>query len=178
MNMPSLPAQAETNCVACNTTHFSGEAVCNFCGYPLKGTEQEQRSRLARRARYAVGLEEKMKRIKQSTYILYGVAALAALYGIMQYASTNEQERVWVLIINLGLSATYIGLGFLSRNKPRAALIIGFSVFILINLLNLLTEPTTLTRGLMIKVVIALALVKGMKAVIEAQKIRKEFNIE
>ena len=175
----TTPSSQKENCIACNTSHLNDELACSFCGYPLKGTDQDQRSFLAIRANHILDLEEQEKKIKQGTYTLYGVSALVVIYGIILYAdTTDELEKASVLITNLVLSAIYVGLGLLSRKKPKAALIAGFSIFILTTLLNVLIEPMSLAKGIIVKIVIVVALIKGIRAVTEAQKIRKEHHLE
>ena len=82
-----------------------------------------------------------------------------------------------MVITNAILVAAFVGLGFWARTKPVGALISGLSLYLIIHLLNAIVEPMSILSGIIAKVLIIGYLIKGIRSVLEADKIKKELNI-
>ena len=92
--------------------------------------------------------------------------------------STDPAIKSSLLITNLILGAIYAALGFWCTKKPLAAIISGFSLYVLIFILNAIASPLTIVSGIYFKVVIVLLFIRGIKSAIEAEKLKKELNAE
>ena len=69
------------------------------------------------------------------------------------------------LYIDGGIGALFIGLFFWSKEKPEAAFLTGLIVYILILLLMAVVEPTSIIKGIIMKIIIIATLVSGLRAV-------------
>jgi hypothetical protein len=173
------PIQQTVACPACATEASAGEAFCTACGYPFEGTEQEQRYFLSVRESKAIDLDEANKKIKKAGNILYLIAAATVIMGFIAYArGKNMEARQLTMIINMILAGIYAALGAWSRKKPLTAIISGFSLYVLILLLNAVVSPITILSGIIIKIIFIGFFIRGIKSAIEVEKIKKELNIE
>ena len=178
-NFPSANATALTLCNACFKNVNEIDAFCNNCGYPLKGSEMEQQTFIVDRGNREADLEEANKKIKRAGNTLFWVAGGTVLMGfVLYFTSSDPDEKVGGLIVNLILAMLYVALGGWSRKKPMAALISGFSLYILILILNAVVSPASIASGIIIKILFIGYFINGIKSAIEAEKIKKELNIE
>jgi hypothetical protein len=166
-------------CGAC-FKHVTGEdSFCDGCGYPLKGTEQEQKYFISVRDAKEIDLESALKKIKRAGHVLYWVAGGTLLMGlIIAFTSTVPEERANLLIVNTILAAVYAGLGFWSQKKPFAGIISGFALYMIILILNAIINPLSIASGIIIKIIFIGYFINGIRSVIEAEKLKKELNIE
>jgi hypothetical protein len=166
-------------CEGCFNPINLEDAFCDSCGYPLKGSEMEQKTFILTKNNNEINLAESQKTIKTAGNTLYWIAGGTVLWGIISYFSAADEEtKTTVLIVNLILAMLYIGLGVCSKHKPFAAIVSGFSLYTIILILNAIAEPATLARGIVIKIIFIVYFIKGIKSAIEAERIKKELNIE
>ncbi|RKR83241.1 hypothetical protein BDD43_3444 [Mucilaginibacter gracilis] len=178
-NNVSIETTQPTFCGACSVTVNDSDAFCDSCGYPLKGTEFDQRNFIANRNSKEIDLEEYQKNIANAGKALYWVAVACAVSGLVLYAvSKDEQTKMGILVINLILTIIFVALGAWSRKKPFAAIISGATLYGITIILNVIDNPLTLVKGIIFKIIIIGAFIKGIKAAIEAEKVKKELNIE
>lgn len=171
----SLSEASQATCAVCNKQVNSEDSFCESCGYPLKGTEQEQNYFIATRGNKEIDLEEANKKIASAGKALYWVAGLTLVAGLAYFFILKV---VAVLIVNIILAGIYLGLGFWSKSKPLAAIISGLSLYVLTYILNGIVDPITLAQGIIIKIVMVGLLIKGIKSALEAEKLKKELNVE
>jgi hypothetical protein len=167
--------------IVCNACykHVSDAAFCDNCGYPLKGSEQEQEYFMSIRNAKEIDLDAANKVIKRAGNSLYWVAGATVLTGILFYfTNPNDEVKLDMLIVNLILAGIYAGLGAWSQKKPLAAIISGFALYAIVLLLNAITTPASIASGIIIKILFIGYFIKGIKSAIEAEKIKKELNIE
>ena len=170
--------QQITNCAACFNQVNENDAFCTSCGYPLKGSEEEQKNFIMEKNTKEIYLEEENRQIKKSGYALYYIAAATFLSGLILYGtSKNADVKNTVLLINTILAAIYAALGFWSKNKPLAAIISGSALFALIFILNAVTNPLSIFSGIILKIFIVVNFVRGIQSALRADKLRKELNI-
>jgi hypothetical protein len=169
--------QTNTLCAACYSAVTNDDDYCTNCGYPLKGSEKDQQYFISMRKSKEIDLNEANKKIKKAGYILYLIAGLTGIYGIAMFF-VNKSAGEGLLIVNLILAIVYSGLGFWSKNKPLASIISGFALYVLIFLLNAIVNPITILSGFLFKIFFVICFVKGIQSALEAEKIKKELNIE
>jgi len=172
-----IPAQQTLFCDACSANTTTDDAFCTTCGYPLQGTEQEQRHFLSVREAKVIDLDDANKKIRRASVALYIIAGTTVVFGFATYAISKDPDtKNSVLITNLILGAIYAGLGFWCNKKPLAAIISGSALYGLILILNAIVNPLTIVSGLIFKIVIIGFFVRGIKSAIEAEKLKKELN--
>jgi len=172
----SLPLHENTTafCNSCNTAVSNADAFCNNCGYPLHGTEQEQMDFISNRTYKEIDLEDYNKQIKKAGMALYLIAAFALLWGIILYATSKELA---ILLGSLIICIIFVALGAWSRRKPLAAILSGAALYAILIILSAIDNPITIVSGIIWKVLIIGAFIRGIKSAIEAEKIKKELNL-
>jgi len=174
----NIPAAALL-CGACYKHVNTDDAFCDNCGYPLKGTEQEQTNFIYNRSSKEIDLDEANKKINKAKHTLYWVAGATVISGFILYAVSQDAEsKTDLLITNLILAFIYLALGAWSQKKPLTAIISGFALYVIVILLNAFVSPATIFSGLIIKILFIGYFINGIKSAIEAEKIKKELNIE
>jgi hypothetical protein len=178
-DVKSAQVQQILSCKVCSTTVDVTDAFCNNCGYPLKGTDQEQRNFISFREAKEIDLNEATKKIRRASIALYVVAGTTVLSGLaMAAVNKNPELRNSLLITNLILAIIYGGLGFWCNRKPLAAIISGSALYAIVLILNAIVSPITIITGLIFKIVIIGFFVRGIKSAIEAEKLQKELNVD
>lgn len=166
-------------CTCCSTTYTTNDIFCASCGYPLQGTVEQQQNHIANRTVKEIDLVDLKRKVESACSSLYWIAGIMSLSFIIGYFTLNEESDLFVfLITNVILVGAFLAFAVWSKTKPVVALISGLSLYVIIQLLNLIIDPTTLFKGIIFKVIIIVYLVKGIMAVLEADKIKKELNIK
>jgi len=166
-------------CGACYKRVNDTDAFCDDCGYPLKGSEKDQDYFIAVRNAKEIDLEAANKAVKKAGNILYWIAGATFLSGLLFYFAGKDQAgQVDLLIVNLILTGLYAGLAVWSQKKPLAAIISGAALYAIIFLLNAVTNPASIATGIIFKIFFIGCFIKGIKSAIDAEKIKKELNVE
>lgn len=167
-----------TNCKSCSVSVNEADQFCQSCGFPLKGNEQDQENFIYNRNYQHLSLQELDKKIKSAGTTLYVLAGFTLVYGLVMYFLSNDPaEAISVLIANGVISIIYLLLAVWSKKKPAAAIISALTLFALTWILNAFVDPTQIFKGVIVKVIVIVYLVKGMQSAFEAEKIRKQHNI-
>ncbi|RZL47198.1 MAG: hypothetical protein EOP00_12665 [Pedobacter sp.] len=166
-------------CACCANTYAPVDAFCITCGYPLQGTSEQQENHIANRSVKEIDLIDLNKKVESACNSLYWIGGVMALSGIIGYFTLTEEDDIFVfLVTNVILIGAFFAFAVWSKTKPVTALISGLALYIIIQLLNLIVDPTTIIRGIIFKIIIIGYLVKGIMAVLEVEKIKKELNIK
>jgi hypothetical protein len=177
-NLSTTDTAEAVFCAACSKKVNNDDAFCDACGYPLKGTEEEQRYFMSVRSSREIDLDDAYKKIKSAGYVLYWIAVGTLLIGFVGYSTNKlESSRSVLLTVNVVLSAIYAGLGLWSRKKPLTSIISGFALYTIIFLANAIENPLTIFSGIFFKIFFIGCFIKGVKSALEVEKIKKELNI-
>ena len=172
------PILNPSTCRACGNTVNEQDQFCIGCGFPLKGTEQEQNLFISTRHFKKNQVFALRKKIKNAQTTLFVLAGIFLVVGVIYYFVVGQNDLGFaVLIQQLILAAVFLALGGWAKNKPVVALISGLVLFILVQLIAIVEDPTNIFKGIILKIVVIIYLVKGLQSAIEAEKIKKEHNI-
>ncbi|MBW4889504.1 hypothetical protein KXQ82_07250 [Mucilaginibacter sp. HMF5004] len=175
----SIQTNEAALCGACYHTINDADAFCDSCGYPVKGTLEQQQAFVDNKMVKEIDLEDYNAKIKNAGNKLFWVAGIFAISGFALYATgNNAEEKTNTLIGCLIISLIFVALGAWSRKKPLAALISGAALYGIVLILGAIENPLSIISGIIWKVIIIGAFIKGIKAAIEADKLKKELNIE
>ena len=109
---------------------------------------------------------------------MYVLAVLSLIIGAVYYGVTSEvKNSMAVLITYLVLAALYVGLAVWSKKQPLPAMISGLALYIIVQLLGMIDDPTSIVKGIIFKIVITVYLVKAVRSAADAQRIKKELNL-
>jgi hypothetical protein len=182
--MDNLTATAVANpesCVVCYNSIAAADNYCISCGYPIKGTETEQKHFMSERYSKEIDLEEFGKAVNTAGKTLYWLAGMTTVWGFIMYFITSRDrtdETVGtILIINLILAAMYLGLGLWSRTRPVTALISGFVLYLIVQVLSCIGDPSYIAKGIIIKIIFIGYFIKGIKAAMEAERMKKQYHL-
>lgn len=172
------PAIENVQCPACYNNATTEDAFCNNCSYPFKGTEQDQKNFMSQLAVNEIDLADYNAKIKQGGTSLYYVAGVFGLSTLVDlYQSRGSENLVAIMIIDLIIVGIFIFLGGWSRKKPFAAMVTGMCLYGIVILLTVIGDPVNLLRGIIFKIAIISLLVKGIRATMDAEKLKKETHL-
>ena len=167
-----------TTCFSCGDNIFNEDVFCPQCGYPLQGTIEEREQFMNNRNYKHYELHEMNRKIKSGTTTMYVLAVLSLIIGAVYYGVTSEvKNSMAVLITYLVLAALYVGLAVWSKKQPLPAMISGLALYIIVQLLGMIDDPTSIVKGIIFKIVITVYLVKAVRSAADAQRIKKELNL-
>jgi len=170
----------ESNSCACCAQHFETSAIyCNSCGFPLQGTKEQQDAHIANRTIKEIDLIDLNRKVITAGNSLYWIAGILTVSTIFSYFMMQDDEDLFaILITSILLIAAFLAFAVWSKTKPAAALISGLSLYVIIQLINAVADPLTIFSGIIFKILIIAYLIKGIIAVTEVDKIKKELNIK
>ncbi len=165
------------HCSKCQTALRENEIFCPQCGFPERGTEQEKSHFNLRIRRRKELLEEFQKKVNTGQVILYIIASLFFLSGVV-FSFLQEEEAIAVFVTFVILSCIYVGLAIWSNYQPFPALLTGFLLYVSIILLDLALDPASVLQGIVIKVVFIVVFIKGISSAREAKELKEELKIQ
>lgn len=189
MEEPLQPTeQIVTHCPECNADVVPDKVFCNKCGFPVNGTKEQKSDYDINKFKLKMQLDIANKHVKNGSitlYVLAGIIFVATFFiaAVMDNYSVLEKfgaEKTPFVIVLAILGTIYLSLGLFTKKKPFAAQLTALIVYCTILILGMVADPSvkTILGGIIWKVLIIVALVRGTKGGYEADKIRKELNIE
>ena len=181
--MESTALTAQELCGSCFKSVGVNDAFCDSCGYPLKGTEADQKNFIAIRNAKEIDLDAAREKIKKAGSVLYWISGATLVVGLLLFMieyvkGGDNSEAVATVIVNIILGAIYLALASWSKRKPFAAIVSGLSLYVLVIILSAIVNPVSLASGFIIKIVFIIYFVKGIKSALEAESLKKELNLE
>ena len=177
-NVIPTPAQSPEYCKSCAAQVVNDDAFCTNCGYPLKGTEKDQRYFIAERSNVMIDMAEFNNKIRKAGNSLYYLSGLFLLIAIISFFVNEDSPEVLGTVIPLViLAAVFLVLGSYSRKKPLACLVSGLCLYVIVQVLMIVNDPATVARGIIWKIAIIAYMITGIKSAIELEKLKKEHNI-
>jgi hypothetical protein len=170
-----------TECPFCAEPIEPGDAFCTHCGFPIMGSDEEQRAYRTKRWVKEDELGEMKRRVRQASNTMFGLAVLFFLAGLYYYGMLRlYQNPGSILLINWIVAAVYIGLGLWSRTQPAAAIVSGLIFYAIVTVLSIIDNPDSLLSivGLVLKLIIIALLINGMNSAYKAERIKKELLID
>lgn len=176
---PVLAADNQTvRCKSCSEIVGTDDQFCQSCGFPLKGTESEQSIFTYRRQFKQIELNELNKKINTAGTTLYVLAGFSLLFAVGYFFINPGSNSASAVLVTYGIVAIiFLLLGYWSKQKPVAAIVSGTVLYVLIQVMGIIQNPSSILSGLLIKIFVIIYLLKGMQSAFEAEKIRKQHNI-
>jgi hypothetical protein len=164
-----------TTCHFCKSTGLNHQDhFCPNCAFPQLGTQAEMKNfKLAFSEKQKL-LDKKKKAVAKARNILYILAGLNLAFGVIL---ALIEFNLGVLIINCFAAGVYFSLGLWSRKQPFPAILSGFFVYIVFNVISGIADPSTIYQGVFLKVLIISGFVYGYKGVKESQKLEEEIKL-
>ncbi len=83
------------------------------------------------------------------------------------------QIQPYMYVIVFGIAALFWGLAIWARRNPLPAAIVGLVTFITLHAIEAVADPTSIIRGIIMKVLVIGMLVSAIKAGIEFRKLKE-----
>lgn len=165
-------------CAACHQQTTTDFTFCNNCGYPLKGTEEEQQNFMTQLTVNQIDLEEYHNKIKKGRNSLYYVAVAFAVGTLLEIAQASDQSlKVAMLIVCLIVCSIFVFLAIWSKRKPLAALVSGSALYGILIASSAIVDPLSLFKGIILKIIVIVCLINGIRAALDAEKMKKETHL-
>jgi len=156
-----------SHCSQCEAQINPNQVFCSICGFPEQGSDSEKSKFHANRVMKKRKVDDANKRIKSARNGLFVVSALSFVGGLFYFFAYDDMGA---LVVSAILSLIYLGLGYWAQEKPLVALVLGLTVYITTIALSSIIDPSTLFKGIIIKMVIIYYLVKGVNSALELKK--------
>jgi len=164
-------------CYHCKKPNLQETAVyCDNCGFPQRGTELEQRKFIAKFNADKRFQDQLQHSINKARNILYILAGLNALFGIV--LGVLMKFDIPTLIVCIVSALIYLGLGIWSRSKPFPAIVTGLIFYITLIIISAIVDPATIIQGIIWKVLIISGFYYGYKGAKEAEEIKEQIEVQ
>ncbi|MGC4033382.1 MAG: zinc ribbon domain-containing protein [Tepidisphaeraceae bacterium] len=173
------------SCPHCNSLYSAGSYYCEGCGKALPSKQSSPVVAYAPRTSAGQNLlsEDLKKTMRKAFTALIIVAVLQTLAGpVLLFAEKARMERehpemVYTVTptgyaIVFGIAGIFYALAIWSRWSPLPAAIAGLVVFCTLHLIEAASDPTSLAKGIILKVIIIAMLASAIKAGIQFRKIQ------
>lgn len=167
-----MESTASLTCKCCKTNVSDVDTFCPSCGFPLKGTPEEQGKFIGR---YIMTKEDPFaldKEVKNARTTLGVVTGLMVLSGILYMVIDPAGEGQLLLMIYLVVAAIFGFLTWWSTKNPFGALLTGLILYISLIILGAVDDPKTIVKGIIFKVLIIGYLAKGVMSASKARQAR------
>src|SRR6185437_13285354 len=110
--------QTNTLCAACYSAVTNDDDYCANCGYPLKGSEFDQKTFIAVRNNVDIDLDVFHKKVQKAGNTLYYLSGLFVFFSIILFFQKKDDVDVLAYVVpNLILAILFLALGGYSRKK-------------------------------------------------------------
>jgi hypothetical protein len=175
-------------CPHCSTTNPPDARFCESCGESFPETDVS-RPRVVSGSDVAsteTGRSLQADQLKQQSRkaagALLAVAILQVIFGTFMYlVARNEVANNPELTVDRAAIGTVYGVGGLffalylwARKNPLPAAIVGLVIFVSLHLLDAVLDPTAIARGIIVKIIIIVVLIKAIQAGVRHRTISRE----
>lgn len=123
--------------------------------------------------------DEISKALRQARNSLFVVGGIIIVFNFIQ-TNMNELEYsglpFYLLYLDVFIGLVFIGLGFATYKFPFPALLTGLLLYVGLIILNAIWDPSSIASGIIMKVVIIVYLVKGLRNARDAESKRADFT--
>ncbi len=167
MALPSLidDSPTATTCNKCKAAMTAREQYCPSCGadreveWKVAGLEM---TKLASARKWILGIG-----------VWYLISGAIMLLVLRKQLATDEARNL-VLVTSAGLFVIHVGLYFWAKTAPLAAAVVSLLLFVTLHTANAALDPSTIWKGLVIKVAFILVLYKAIQAGLEIHRMRNQ----
>lgn len=180
----------QKSCTSCQTPAKVNDSFCQSCGTVLPETSSLLRTEKVNQAGQTI-------LILSVVFLIFGIAMFFIQKGQLDQALTNlasyKAEDIWpnqingktytvhelrtqiqfekygILGLNIFLAVIMFGLSRWSKSSPLPAIIVAASIYLAVNVLNAVLDPTTIAQGMIMKIFFISMFYKGIKSALEAR---------
>lgn len=169
---------AQLTCDYCSGIISEHDQNCTNCGFPIKGSSEEQQKFISLKGWMKHEVKELRTKIENAQITFYVLSVLFLLVGVISYFTVKDKElSLNVLIENLILCTIFLALGGWAKSKPVICILSGLIFYIISQIIGVVGGYTGPLKGILIKGIIIIILIKGLVSALDAQRIKKEHGI-
>lgn len=150
------------------------DTYCPDCGFPQGKTKEEQKKFILTFINNKHILEDQKAAIKKARNILFIIAGITFVSGIILFAVGAVPL---LFIINTILALIYFALGYFAKKHPLPSITAGLSLYVILIIINGLLDPMTIAQGLIMKIFIISSFVYGFKGALQSKTLQKDLDI-
>lgn len=160
-------------CENCSGPTQAGQPFCPSCGFPQNGSE-DQKNRFRDSVRIKkVLVAETQKETRTAKTIIF---IFAGLYFCVALFHGFGNDDFPTMIVELFVCLLFLILGAWSNKNPFGAILTAFIIYLTFQIVEAFFDPTSLFKGIILKIFVIGAFVKGIRSAMEAQKYLKELE--
>ncbi len=159
-------------CASCGHSNPSGARFCEACG---KTVEDPAATAAAADAVEADFLLEQAKSARAPLLI---VAVLSTLGAVIETVQADASIRNTVMMIDGALVASFWAIWFFAAKRPFAAASAGLALYLVVLGINAWADPSSIYKGIIIKIFIVVALVNAVRAGLKHRTFVREKGID
>ncbi len=113
------------------------------------------------------------KGLRNARIYLYIIAVIQFGVGIYQYTTVSDQETALIIGgIPAAIGILFLGFAIWSYKKPAAAFMTALITFVVSHIATMILDDTAIYKGIILKILVIVALVKGFKDARQVEKLR------
>jgi hypothetical protein len=117
------------------------------------------------------------KTLKSARIWLYVIAGIQLAMGIFEYNTIAEKDLAWMVFgIDAFVAAIFLVLALWSRKSPVPAFTTALICYLLFNVIFMILDPTNIARGIIVKVLVTVALVKANRDARKYEEIKRSIG--
>ena len=168
---------ATMDCPHCGAVNQPDAQFCESCGMALPDASAAGprvvtgQDLPATETGQTLQAEEMKKQAKKAAGALLAVAIIQVIFGTVVLMAPRLMEQAIDVEIDptayvfvYGIGVVFFGLYLWARRAPFPAAIVGLVLFLSIHLLDAVADPRAIARGILVKVIIVVVLVKAIQA--------------
>jgi peptidoglycan/LPS O-acetylase OafA/YrhL len=119
------------------------------------------------------GYDKHIRQARNAIFIAAGVLLLNLI--VLSMSVPADYEYLWIDMLIWGaFIAGFILLGFWTKKKPYTAIVSALILYIVFIIFNAALDVSTIYKGIIMKIVIIVLLVKGINDAREAQRMQEQ----
>ena len=149
---------ATSDCENCSATVPNSQKFCSHCSFPANGSDSEKQSfrlHVSSRKRF---LSDAQDKIKSSKYIMFGLAGIFLVVGLLVGFGADDFET---MVINIFCCIVYLILAAWCSKNPFGATLTALIIYATLVTVNAFVEPTSLFSGIFLKIIVVVCSREG-----------------
>lgn len=150
-----------TLCTHCDSILNEQDIFCPNCGYPERANQKEKDKfnyNLQLKKDIVIEAKKKMRNVK----ILLGV--IAGLNLLVGFFYLNDDDTFAEGIAGIIAAVLFFACILWVNKQPVVGIVAAFAFWGFLQLISILAEPTSLFKGIFLKVIFAVIFVKGIQS--------------
>ncbi|MDG5493201.1 hypothetical protein [Psychroserpens sp. SPM9] len=163
------------NCPSCKNEVNQNISSCPNCQFPFFGTKEEKAKHIGKFITDKNILTDSVDSLDRSRNILFLIALLTVV-GVVIETKKGTLGQI-DLIINIVIISILIICGIFVFKKPILANLIAISLFVILYVIQIITNPAIFLENILFKIITLGFLGFSVVQVLKASKFKKQYNI-